>query len=127
MRLSEAIRLGAMWGPQAFGQFRDGDATCAWGSAHAAVGVKQHAYIAVPEWSALDKTAGRLKCPCSCGTRPLTLKSMMVHLNDDHRWTREQIADWVEGIELAQTPPAESREEASNERHSVAPAVSAAK
>jgi hypothetical protein len=29
-----------------------------------------------------------------------------VHLNDDHRWTREQIADWVQTIE----PPQASSE-----------------
>lgn len=25
--------------------------------------------------------------------------AMVVHLNDEHRWSREQIADWVEGVE----------------------------
>jgi hypothetical protein len=24
----------------------------------------------------------------------------VVHLNDDHRWTRERIADWLEGLGL---------------------------
>ena len=26
----------------------------------------------------------------------LTLAAILVHLNDDHRWTREQIATWLE-------------------------------
>jgi hypothetical protein len=29
----------------------------------------------------------------------------ILHLNDHHKWTREQIADWVQTIEDAQTPP----------------------
>ena len=38
------------------------------------------------------------------------LASILVHLNDDHRWTREQIAVWLEdekanGRLVAATPP----------------------
>ncbi len=29
---------------------------------------------------------------------------MVIHLNDDHRWTREQIADWVATVEPSETP-----------------------
>ena len=29
-------------------------------------------------------------------------QSLITHLNDDHKWTREAIADWVEGIEREQ-------------------------
>ena len=31
-----------------------------------------------------------------------TLFGIVAHLNDDHLWTREQIADWVEQIERAE-------------------------
>ena len=34
------------------------------------------------------------KCPQGCGKR-LPLAPLIVHLNDDHRWTREQIAEWL--------------------------------
>lgn len=38
-------------------------------------------------------------CP-QCGVRELGFR-LIPHLNDDHRWTREQIALWVERIENA--------------------------
>ena len=34
------------------------------------------------------------QCPQGC-TKRLPLASMIVHLNDDHRLTREQIAEWL--------------------------------
>ncbi len=34
------------------------------------------------------------KCPQGCSKR-LPLASMIVHLNDDHRMSREQIAEWL--------------------------------
>lgn len=37
---------------------------------------------------------GSKRCPQGCGKR-LPLASMLVHLNDDHRLTREQIAEWL--------------------------------
>jgi hypothetical protein len=33
-------------------------------------------------------------CPEGCRKR-LSLGAMILHLNDDHRWTREAIAQWV--------------------------------
>ena len=36
------------------------------------------------------------KCPAEGCRKRLTLASILVHLNDDHRWTREQIAVWLE-------------------------------
>ena len=33
-------------------------------------------------------------CPEGCKKR-LALGAMILHLNDDHHWTREQIAEWV--------------------------------
>jgi hypothetical protein len=38
-------------------------------------------------------------CPEGCRKR-LALGAMILHLNDDHQWTREAIAQWV-------TPPVE--------------------
>jgi hypothetical protein len=35
-------------------------------------------------------------CPDQHGcTKRLPLAAMIVHLNDDHRWSREQIAEWL--------------------------------
>ena len=34
------------------------------------------------------------RCPEGCKKR-LSLGAMILHLNDDHQWTREGIAEWV--------------------------------
>jgi hypothetical protein len=36
-------------------------------------------------------------CPAEGCRKRLYLAALLVHLNDDHRWTREHIADWLEG------------------------------
>ncbi len=36
------------------------------------------------------------RCPAEGCRKTLSLASILVHLNDDHRWTREQIAAWLE-------------------------------
>ena len=37
------------------------------------------------------------KCPGGDGCKKtLSLAAIMVHLNDEHRWSREQIATWLE-------------------------------
>ena len=42
----------------------------------------------------LDEVTKR--CPAEgCKNKRLPLAPLIVHLNDDHRWTREQIADWL--------------------------------
>jgi hypothetical protein len=107
MRLSEAIRLGAMLHPQTFGAMcvakLSGEivSTCALGAARSAGLTK----------SELDRLMGVQSwypCPASvghCNSRRLT--TIVVHLNDDHRWTREQIADWVATVEPADEPHAQ--------------------
>jgi hypothetical protein len=42
----------------------------------------------------LENSARR--CPAGCH-KFLPVAALMVHLNDDHHWSREQIADWVRG------------------------------
>lgn len=118
MKLSEAIRLGAMLRPlQAFDVLFNPEtgATCAMGAAGEAVGVldtsrrnawKTDAKSKAPkEWRWVVKPAS---CPL-CGDvfdMPVMFprykrdtQAVIVHLNNDHRWTRERIADWVQGIE----------------------------
>ena len=120
MTLSEAIRLGSMLGPQIRGHFVGPDhSSCALGAAMIAVGY--HNRLATRwELKVLLKalfpiTTSIVRCP-SCGaavrTRCLVgyLAGCIVHLNDAHRWTREQIADWVETIEQASTIRAETGE-----------------
>ncbi len=35
-------------------------------------------------------------CPAGC-RKYLPIAALMVHLNDDHEWSRERIAEWVHG------------------------------
>lgn len=131
MRLSEAIRLGSMLKPQAFGppgaMLQSVSKTCALAAAAEAIGL-EHLNVYSPQWQALFKpTTDTFACPVGelvCHGwpgQPATLAnlwpvvSVVAHLNDHHHWTREQIADWVETIEAAQTPitepqPAETTE-----------------
>ena len=40
------------------------------------------------------------RCPAENCKKKLSLAALIVHLNDDHRWSREQIADWVSGQQI---------------------------
>lgn len=100
MRLSEAMRLGAMLRPQAYGAFTDGVGTCAFGAANEALGLDVNDSNGY-EFEAL--ISHKAKCPVvGCGCRRRIVATVVHHLNDEHYWTREQIADWVESIERAQ-------------------------
>jgi hypothetical protein len=37
------------------------------------------------------------RCPAEGCKKKLSLAAVIVHLNDDHLWSREDIAAWVEG------------------------------
>lgn len=112
MRLSEAIRLGSMLKPQAFGKSYDAHigGTCAIAAAVDAIGLLKtdggtllnacH-LSAVPEAWRLTINQ-RVTCPnCHVTCR---VDGVAAHLNDHHRWTREQIAAWVETLETESAP-----------------------
>lgn len=107
MSLSEAIRLGAMVRPQAFRALYTDDGACALGAALLAVGAppEQAMRSALTRWP--WALAVSVNCP-GCGRSHLVCE-VIVHLNDDHRWTREQIGAWVAEIEPADASPAEER------------------
>ena len=52
---------------------------------------------------------GRAQHPVECISHGYQkdMGGMIAHLNDHHLWTRQQIADWLEPIELAHIKPAE--------------------
>ena len=108
MKLSEAIRLGAMLRPQAFGDYTDGVGTCAIGAACEAYGVPLNADTELLPWSELLEATDVATCPVCGVSGPFesdeAFYGLIPHLNDDHRWAREAIADWVETIERAQEP-----------------------
>jgi len=91
--MSEAIREGAKLGPQAFGTWRIDNRTCVMGAASEAVFGPhlENGVSLVDLWPYIGKNSAR--CP-ECKDEDY-LSCVMVHLNDEHRWTREQIADWL--------------------------------
>lgn len=107
--LADAIRHGAERRPeQAYGDYFHGrHASCALGAAYEGMyrlpgdmegrrpSKDLDAYFDV-----LDGTVRR--CPGEGCKKVLTLGALIVHLNDDHRWSREAIAAWVE----REAPPA---------------------
>lgn len=108
LKLSEAIRLGAMLKPQAFDALVSGEGgkggSCAIGAAIEAFGIEMDEF-------ACDLLAARVSfpvvgCPCCLAAGFGKKLDVIMHLNDVHRLTREQIADWVATIE-PQTETAE--------------------
>ncbi len=105
-KLSDAIKLGSTFLPQAFNayfNYNEGDftASCALGAAMHATGVDSDGFVFfhTPR-IALKRYAECLgsyqNCPDSnCPMPPLPLQMVIAHLNDNHKWTREKIADWL--------------------------------
>ena len=97
--LAEYIRAGSTRGPQCFGSYFDEKGgSCALGAVYDAFYhlPRQHGKL-IPDhlerlFRCLDEVTKA--CPQGCHKR-LPLASMIVHLNDDHRLTREQIAEWL--------------------------------
>ena len=96
---ADFIRAGSSRGPQCFGSYFDEKGgSCALGAVYEGVYhlPRGHGKL-VPDhlerlFRCLDEVTK--KCPRGCAKR-LPLASMIVHLNDDHRLTREQIAEWL--------------------------------
>src|SRR6476646_3622342 len=113
MKLSEAIRLGAMLRPQAFGFAFSKGGSCALGAAQEAMGIKSSSFRCFEEspWYPIFRyfIAIQAQCP-ACGLKVTDSFSVFLipHLNDTHRWSREQIADWLETLE---PPDATTQEE----------------
>ena len=89
--LANFIRVGATRGHQCFG-------SCALGAVYEGVYHLPRAHgKLIPDhlerlFRCLDEVTKA--CPQGCKKR-LPLASMIVHLNDDHRMSREQIAEWL--------------------------------
>ena len=105
--LARAIRLGAARRPQCFGSYFDErGGSCALGAAYD--GMYEMPREAREPGEIVPRNLERLfhcledvvkQCPerpgeVACRKR-LPLGAMIVHLNDDHGWTREQIAEWL--------------------------------
>lgn len=110
-KLSALIRQGATKYPQAFGMWWDRHdendnwsyeqpirAVCALGAAACAIGIERHAPEAQTRlYKLTDSLYDVVEMPTG-GEKMDTLIGAIEYLNDDKRWTREQIADWLESI-----------------------------
>lgn len=107
MKLSEAIRLGAMLNPQTqVGSLSHKGATCAIGGAMKAAGLSLKAFcpydVAAARWPILNNYT---QSPIS-GFGIDRLMYVIWTLNDSEGWTREQIAEWVASQEALAVPEA---------------------
>jgi hypothetical protein len=105
MKLSEAMRMNGMMKPQGFGSpsIFSPDAPCALGGALQIIG-RQIENDAVSCLGAVREAwpwsdSARFACPAGDTCCPDTGRNIVWHLNDQHRWTRQQIAGWVETVE----------------------------
>lgn len=99
MKLSEAIRLGAMMGPQVFRTLSDDGGTCAMGSASKAIGVSTQQFPEVWPWV----YAKEMPCPECAWLCNNVAWVIATHLNDHHRsWRMVRLV-------VCRTPQAESR------------------
>lgn len=90
MRLSEAVRLGAMTGGQIKWDLIDQHGnTCAIGAAMVAMGIKPSAMAHESLWRHFPCLNSNLVF----GER---LQYVIVDLNNHEGWSRERIADWLE-------------------------------
>lgn len=106
MKFSDAMREGAKQGGQLFHMLRGPNgSSCAMG----AVMVGKGGPVGACYYPALEAEYPFLReksaCPACDKGAPFGVWSkqrqgralaVIVHLNNDHRWTREKIADWIE-------------------------------
>jgi hypothetical protein len=103
LTLSAAIREGSKLRPQGFDDFFAMQAgqlcSCALGAAYeAATGLTPHMDSNALLEEVFPVLTEGTCCPVQdCDDWCVTLLCTVAHLNDDHEWTRKQIADWVEG------------------------------
>ena len=98
LELAEAIAAGARRRPhQAFGEyFDDQGGSCALGAAYeGAYALPDDAHQIRPRLDRLFDCLENVRraCPEGCKKR-LPLNAIILHLNDDHHCTPEQIVDW---------------------------------
>ena len=102
IELANAIEEGARRRPtQAFGEyFSETGGSCALGAAYEGAYAlprdPHEAHSIRPRlhrlFDCLEQV--RRRCPEGCNKR-LPLNAIILHLNDDHHWTREQIVEWL--------------------------------
>lgn len=111
--LADAIRNGADRRPeQAFGDYFHGrHASCALGAAYEGMYRLPDDMEGRRPTKDLDAFFDCLEgtvraCPGEGCRKVITLSALIVHLNDTHRWSREQIAVWVADERVPAREPA---------------------
>lgn len=111
--LADAIRNGADRRPeQAFGDYFHGrHASCALGAAYEGMYRLPDDMEGRRPTKDLDAFFDCLEgtvraCPGEGCRKVITLSALIVHLNDTHRWSREQIAVWVADERVLAREPA---------------------
>jgi hypothetical protein len=110
MKLSDAILLGSTMKTQGFGALLADDKTCAMGAAYDAIGIldevlegrnfAERMAVIGPHFPAIASRSQIYDCPVDlCPTCRCTIGAIATHINDLHRWTREQIAEWITTVE----------------------------
>lgn len=99
--LAEAILIGTHRRPvQAFGTYFGKGSSCALGAAYEGVYLlPRDSTDVMPRrldrfFHCLENVSRR--CPAGC-RKQIPVAAMIVHLNDDHRWSRERVARWLRG------------------------------
>ena len=101
IELANAILAGAHRRPlQSFGDYYGPEGgSCALGAAYEGIFLlPRHVERFHPKvWRVFDilENVSR-SCPEGC-KKHIPVGALIVHLNDDHHWTRERIAEWVRG------------------------------
>jgi hypothetical protein len=109
MQLSEAMILGSMLHPQAFGEFIDEDGNaCALQAVMDAVSDEgelsdkklEETFPILRNIPSGNLPRHRVKCPACIFPNRQSVKNLIMHLNDGHEWTRERIAEHIQKLEL---------------------------
>lgn len=97
MKMWKAMLKGAKMGPQLFGRLKIGNGSCAVGAVCLSMGFMKAQELRNKFPFLWDLES----CPVSgcCDIKVQTLNNVIVHLNDNHKWSRENIAHWVRSIE----------------------------
>lgn len=104
MKLSAVIREGAKLHPQCFGsnfEYWEGHVTgsCAFGAAYAALFPEAPNDAEIPDLEEALNTNLYVERENPETSEMDELFNIITDLNDQHRWSREQIADWLESID----------------------------
>lgn len=104
MYLFEAIKLGAMSKPQGFGTLASAyknDTLCAFGAAKFACGIDSFGMSGLYTKFPVCRVDVDQKSIPKLPNASHDVLNVIWQLNDCAKWTREQIAQWLEPIELA--------------------------